>query len=156
MLGRLASRAVFCYSLTALVIAAVLYPLSFDKREDSFPLSSYPMFARFHPKPTLNEYYLVAASRGDAPEFRRSVPPELIANSEVLQAQATIRGAVRRGPRAMKALCAEVAARVARSPSFDRAGEVRLVKGTYDAIAYLTGTDTRGREVVRARCQVPR
>lgn len=153
MLGRWASHPIVCYALSALVIAAVLYPLSFDRRTDSFPLSSYPMFARFPPRPIVVAYYLVAVGPGD---YRRPVPPDLLGSSEVLQAQATIRGAVRRGPRAMRALCERAAAAVARDPSFDDASEIRLLKGKHDAIDYLTGADTRGVEKLRVQCRVPR
>lgn len=141
----------YAYAISIAVIAAVLYPLSFDRRTDSFPLSSYPMFARAQPEPTVVAVYMIAVGDG----FRRSVPPELVGTSEVLQAQATIRGALRRGTRAMRALCERVAARVAAAEPFAAASEVRLIKGRFDAIAYLTG-DTAGRERVRMTCRVRR
>jgi hypothetical protein len=150
-LGRWAGRAGICYAITALVVAAVLTPLSYSKTKDSFPLSSFPMFARRQPSPTLVQLFLIA--EGD--DFRRSISPELVGSDEVLQAQATIRNAVRRGPRARSALCDEVAARVAREPSMDRARAVRLVKGRYNAIEVLSGRET-GVERVLLSCGIPR
>jgi hypothetical protein len=139
------------YAISAAFLVAVLYPLSFGQREDSFPLSNYPMFARGRVDATLVADYAVAVF----PDERRSIPPEVVANAEVLQAQATIRQAVRRGRAARQALCQEIVARVAADDRFAGATHVEIVRGRYDALAYFAGD--RGRREHRwARCPVSR
>lgn len=152
MLGRWASRAAVCYAITAIVIAAVLYPLSYSKTEDSFPLSSFPMFARRVPTATLTQHFVIAIGQG----FRRSISPDLIGTEEVLQAQATIRRAVHGGRRAVRKLCQEVAARIAGDESFAAATAVRVVKGRYHAVNYLTGRDKTGVETTIYNCRIER
>lgn len=143
----------FAYLATAALLAAMFYPLSFDVQDDSFPLSNYTMFARGRKTPTLIADYMVAL---DAAGERTSIPPELVANAEVLQAQATIRQAIRRGKAGRAALCREVAARVAGDSSFSSAVEVEMIGGRYDAMAYLSGANRGGSEHVWVSCPVPR
>jgi hypothetical protein len=152
MFRRWVRRAGVCYAITAIAVAAVLYPLSYERNRDSFPLSSYPMFARRQPTPTLVQYFLIAHAEG----FRMSISPELVGSDEVLQAQATIRKAVRGGRRAVVALCDQVAARVAREAAFEPARSVRLIKGRYNAVDYLSGAEDAGSETVLLGCRIPR
>ena len=133
------------------VLAALLYPLSFAPGRDSFPLSSYPMFARARTSSELAiDHFLVAQPDGSA----RFVAPAIVASGEVLQVRALIGEAIARGPQASAALCADVAARLAGREG--HAGlELRLVRARYDALAYLTGRDTRGTQRVHVRCPIP-
>lgn len=143
----------FAYLASAALLAAMFYPLSFGVDGDSFPLSNYTMFARGRTTATLVADYMAAVDAGGE---RTSIPPELVANAEVLQAQATIRQTIRRGKAARAALCREVAARVAGEPDFASAVEVEMVGGRYDALEYLSGDKHQDREHVWVRCPVPR
>jgi hypothetical protein len=148
----MASR-VYAYLVSAAVLAAMAYPVTWPLTRDSFPLSNFPMFSRRLPEPTVTIQYALGLEAGGA---RHHVPPQLVANREVLQARAVLARAVHQGPEATGALCRVVAGRVAEAgPPWDAVTEVQIVTGTHDAVAYLTGKDTRGRERVHGRCRVP-
>jgi hypothetical protein len=129
--------------------AAVLSPLV-SGATDSFPISTYPMFARAPGQPTL---FAVVATAADGVE--QSLPPELVGSSEVLQAKVLIQRSVQRGPQAMAELCEATAARVAAS---DRTGGLRfvdIVRRRYDPVAYfVTSTEPIERERI-FRCPIP-
>ena len=130
-----------------MVVAVTTWPVVWDKGRDSFPLSSYPMFARPEVKPTVHLHYAIAV---DGNGERIIVGPEHVANSEVLQARAALSRAVRSRKRANE-LCEKIVASIADDGDFERATEVRIVSGKHDAVAYLRG-DTEGQERVRATC----
>jgi hypothetical protein len=133
------------------MLAAVLWPLTRDpEREDSFPLSTYPMFAFDRRDARVALHYVVAVGPGGA---RRHVPPSLVANREPMQAMMTVRRAVEHGQQAR--LCAEVAGRVAHDGRFAAHDTVTIVFGDHRAIPYLT-QGVRGKETVLAQCAVPR
>src|SRR5687767_8124168 len=77
---------------------------------DSFPISTYPMFARARGKPVFEVVVGVAADGRETP-----LPAALVASGEVLQTKVMISRSVAGGPAAMADLCQSVAARVARS-----------------------------------------
>src|SRR5690606_8394838 len=79
------------------IIAAVAYPVTFAPGEDSFPLSSYPMFSYRRERPTI---YFARAIGADGEE--RRVPPELVGSSEVMQAAVTVRRAIQGGKKRMQ------------------------------------------------------
>jgi len=136
-------------SLTLLL--AVAYPLLRDPvYGDSFPLSTYPMFAFKRPQARVAMDYVIATGPNDA---RRHVPPELVANHEVMQALMTIRRAVQSGHAAT--LCAEVAARAARDHRFDAMDTIAVVFGDHRGLDYLV-RHKHGTERVHARCPIPR
>jgi hypothetical protein len=133
------------------MLLAVAYPLLRDPvRGDSFPLSTYPMFAFKRPGARVALDYVIATGPGDS---RRHVPPELVANHEVMQALMTIRRAVQSG-RAMT-LCTEVALRAARDRRFDRMDAIQVVFGDHRGVDYLV-RNTKGPERTHARCPIPR
>lgn len=137
--------------VTVVVLAAVLWPLGLDPaRDDSFPLSTYPMFAHKRPRARVNLHYVIAVGPGGA---RRHVPPELIANAEVMQAMMTVRRAIERGQ--ADHLCREVAARVGRDRGFAALDTVQVVFGDHLAVPYLT-RGVHGPERSLARCAIPR
>lgn len=143
---------IWAYGVSAVVLAAVLWPLSWPTGRDSFPLSSYPMFARNRRSAELKAVYAVAVEEGGA---RHYVPPALVANSEVLQARAVLERAARTKAGA-RALCGEIAARVPGSEVAEgRATEVRIIRGFHDALRYFD-TGELGTERVLADCPVPR
>ena len=140
-------------ALTGIVVGlgatlAVLSPLGAMDR-DSFPISSYPMFARPRGQP---ELYAVVARATDGSEVR--LPASMVASSEPLQTKVLIERSVQQGPEAMQALCRAVAARVAELPEPLRS--VEIVRRRYDPIAYFTrGPEPLERERLSS-CRVPR
>ena len=115
------------------VVVATASPLLRSARDDSYPFSTYPMFARVLDKPELTVAVGVTASR----EVRR-LPPEMIANDEPMLAMRTLR---RAGDdrQALKALCASIAARVAHTPAFSQVRVVRIVRARFDPLTYFEG-----------------
>src|SRR5687767_13883903 len=139
-------------SIVSLVmLAAVASPLARDPvRGDSFPLSTYPMFAYKRPGARVAMDYVVATGPDNA---RRHVPPELVANHEVMQALMTIRRAVSSGR--APTLCAEVAARAARDRRFDAMDTIHVAFGDHRGVDYLVH-GRRGPERTHAHCPIPR
>jgi hypothetical protein len=131
--------------------AAVLSPL-LNMEADSFPISSYPMFARPRGQPTL---YAVAGRRRDGSELR--LPAEVVGSSEVLQTKVLIQRSVEQGPEAMRALCKAVAARIAESPaSYGAPVTVEIVRRRFDPIGYFEkGPEPIEQERLMS-CKVPR
>jgi hypothetical protein len=127
---------------------AVLSPLLAMDR-DSFPISSYPMFARPRGQPDL---FAVVARAADGREVR--LPASVVASSEPLQTKVLIQRSVEQGPEAMQALCRSVAARIAGGP--DALRSVEIVRRRFDPIAYFE----RGPEPIEqarlSTCPVPR
>jgi hypothetical protein len=140
------------YVVSAVVLACVAWPVvRHPLRDDSFPLSTYPMFSRPRPKPVLSANY---ALRVDADGERHHLSPRYIANGEVLQARAILDRTVgSKDRRRLRQLCEDIAERVARWDHPAKA-TVRIVRGTHDAVEYLTGRDTRGRERIHIECPV--
>lgn len=149
-----ARERVYAYVVSALVLGAVLWPLTWGATRDSFPLSSYPMFAHNRRSAVLAAVYAVAT---DAAGERRYVPPELVANREVLQARAVLDRAARGGKKGALLLCREIAGRIAAQHGgrFAGAADVAIVRGRHDASAYFD-TGALGSEKVLARCAVER
>ncbi|MEM9494282.1 MAG: hypothetical protein AAGC55_34370 [Myxococcota bacterium] len=148
---------VYGYLVAAVVAITVAYPATWPSSRDSFPLSGYPMFSRPKPDPTITEVYAVGVA---ADATRTPIPPELLANDEVLQARAVLRRAVRAGRSARRELCKSIAERVDQLAR-DKVAEwmpiveIRIVSGTHNAVDYLTGADPVGKERTRIRCSVP-
>ncbi len=142
-------------AVSAVVLAAVLWPLTWNPDRDSFPLSSYPMFAHNRRSAVLTAVYAVAT---DQQGERSYVPPELIANREVLQARAVLDRAARGGKKGVAALCREVAERIAAGEggaTLSGAVEVQILRGRHDAGAYFDSGQL-GEEHVLGRCRVER
>ncbi len=145
---------VHAWALGGLVLALVLSPLCRPPGADSFPFSSYPMFAHGRPTAETLVHHLLAVTADGA---RRPVPPRLVANDEVLQAAETLRKAIRGGKRPSAALCRSVAARLADDPAWSDVVRLELVSERFDAIAYFAGdTAPIAAPRVRARCKVKR
>jgi hypothetical protein len=126
------------------VIAVVLTPLARDPiAGDSFPLSTYPMFA-FERR--LRETFTYAVGRTASGE-RRTIEPGHVANHEVMQAYM----ALTRTP--ARTLCPQIAARVAADADLEEVVTVEIVRATHDAVALLVRGE-RGAEKVLHRCEV--
>jgi hypothetical protein len=128
---------------------AVLSPLvAMDG--DSFPISSYPMFARPRGQPTL---YAAVGRAADGSEHR--LPASAIGSSEVLQTKVLIQRSVERGPEATLALCQSIAQRIAGSPWAAALRSVEIVRRRYDPIAYfVTGPEPIEQERLQT-CKLP-
>jgi hypothetical protein len=128
---------------------AVLSPLvAMDG--DSFPISSYPMFARPRGQPTL---YAAVARAADGSEHR--LPPGAIGSSEVLQSKVLIQRSVEGGPEAMLALCQSIAQRIAGLPGAPALRSVEIVRRRYDPIAYfVSGPEPIEQERLQT-CKLP-
>jgi hypothetical protein len=154
--GETPARA-YAYGLSALSLAAVLYPMLLDPqdpRQDSFPLSTYPMFSYDKPR-TASVTSAVAIAADGAEE---AVPPEFVATSETMQAQRTLAKSVRAGRQHARRLCTAIAERVALSshPAFARAERVALISVTVDSIRFLAGDRTPLSRTEHVRCRVRR
>ena len=136
------------YVAGVVFVVAVALPVLWSPRDDSFPLSTYPMFAGRKEREVTVDHVVGVASDGR----RASLPPPAIANEEVVQALETIRQAIRLGPWATQSLC-QRAAIWARShrPSVE---SVEIVSSRYDAIAYFQGDKEPAASTLHTRCRV--
>jgi hypothetical protein len=126
-----------------------LRKLPFD--EDSFPLSTYPMFAR-----TLEKRVIVFAEGLGATSTAVRLGPELVANDEPMQAQRTLRRAANDGAPALRKLCLRIAERVAAAPELAAIRRVRIVSGAFEPLRYFeVGPAPQQREVLQ-QCRVRR
>jgi len=134
-------------SITA--IALVLAPLARDPiRGDSFPLSTYPMFAFERPTHQMFTYAVGWTADG----ARRTLRPGHVANHEVMQAFMTFAATP---SRELPALCVRIAARVAADDELADVARVEIVRATHDAVALLLRGE-RGAERKLAECEVAR
>jgi hypothetical protein len=140
------------YLVIALAGVAVLWPLVRTPPVDSFPLSTFPMFAQSRPS-EIDIDHVVAT---DAAGTRRVVPPGLLGQSEVLQAKALVAGAVSRGRAASRSLCREVAERLAAEPAWSSSVRVEVRSDRYRVIEYFDGARDPIASRVHARCALPR
>jgi hypothetical protein len=114
------------------LVALVAAPGLGDPDDDSYPLSTYPMFARARDKPWLS----IAEGVDDNGQAVR-LSPAIVANDEVMQAAATVRRAVAAGPPALAALCHTIAVRVGQDVSYRRVRQVRIVSARFAPVAYF-------------------
>lgn len=139
----------WAYLVALVALGAMLWPLRSGAR-DSFPLSTYPMFASRRGTPVL---FAVVAITRDGKE--QSIPAALVASGEVLQTKVLIQRTVERGPGAIRDLCERTAEKLAREPALGLAA-VEIVRRRYDPIAYFeSGPRPIERELV-FRCPIVR
>jgi len=131
------------------LVVATATPLSRAARDDSYPFSTYPMFARVLDKPELTVALGVTASR----DLLR-LPPRMIANDEPMQAMRTLRQAANDDRRALKSLCARIAARVAVAPELSQVRQVRIVRARFDPLTYFEGKPEPERAQRLVQCRV--
>lgn len=154
--GRVASRGerwsrAWSYVFGLGLLAAVIAPGFRDARDDSFPFSTYPMFARPHTKPVI--YF---AEGFDRRRRRVRLPPHLIGNQEVMQATKLVRRAVLDGADGVERLCQRIASRVADDPQFAHVVRVQLVSARFDAIGYFTHSTAPEERTEHGGCNVAR
>ena len=137
----------WAYAVSAALAAAVLLPVFGSTRDDSFPLSTYPMFSGRQSAEADIAHAVATNSDGE----RRVLPPGAIVNDEVVQAFETLRQAIAQGPDATQALCQRIADRAGRPGDTS----VQIVTDRYDAVAYFSGDKKPLRSTVHATCGVP-
>jgi hypothetical protein len=131
----------YLVGLGVVVLAAL--PAFSRADQDAYPLSTYPMFAR--PLTRASVYFV---ERVDGKRSRR-LTPEQVSGNEVMQSFKTIGRAVQRGPQAVKALCASIAERLAKSERRRRRVALQVVVAHFDPVAYFTsGASPEERTVV--------
>jgi hypothetical protein len=119
--------------------------------DDSYPISTYPMFARPKAKTVLS-----FAEGVDASGRTRRLPPELVANDEPMQAAHTVRRAIDGGPERRERLCRRIAERVAQDPGLAAVLSVRLVQGRFDSVGYFLGESEPEERATHCECAVRR
>jgi hypothetical protein len=118
--------------------------------DDSYPFSTYPMFAR-----TMTKRVIVFAEGTGTPSPKR-LGPELVANDEPMQAQRTLSNAAKSGTPALRVLCARIAERVASSTELKDVRRVRIVRALFDPVRYFeVAAEPEQREVL-SQCRVRR
>ena len=149
------SQRIYAYALSAAIVVAVLWPITRHPDDDSFPLSTYPMFSRGRPS---SEMILAQALAVRDDGTRRPVPPHLVFNSEVLQSMTAIERAIYAGPGATDELCRAIAARAATSDeeAVRGASQIELVSSRFDSLAYFEGHTEPASRHVYGRCDVRR
>jgi hypothetical protein len=138
------------YVLLAAVSLVVISPALARQPKDDYPLSSYPMFStNKDPKTTVSQAVALAG------EEVTVLGPRFLGTDEVLQARATIARAVRAGPQATAALCADIARRVAERGEMRAATHVEIRTVTHDSLVYFGTGDTKPAQTSsHARCPV--
>lgn len=128
------------------LVAVLALPLLLGTRYDSFPLSTYPMFAGERDRVT--SIATVVAVDGDTTARLSS---RLIGGTdEPMLAAETVVHAIRDG--AADRLCREVAARA----GADHTGRIlEVVTERYDTVAWFDGVRKPVARTVHARCEVP-
>jgi hypothetical protein len=110
------------------------------------------MFASHRGQPTFHR--LIAVLEDGA---RVVVPPERVASAEVLQTKVIISRAVRRGKKAIRRLCRDVASNIGGGQGdFAAARTVELEEVRFDAIRYFTEAPEPISSKILGTCPVPR
>ncbi len=124
------------------MVLAVAAPVVRSPADDSFPLSTYPMFSTARPQETT----VSSAAGYDAAGERLTLSPAVVGGTrEVIQAAGTVAQAI--GSGSADELCREV---LANAPA--EVVAIEIVTETYDVIAYFDGDETPRQQTVHARC----
>lgn len=137
--------------LAVVVLVLVASPLLRAANDDSYPLSTYPMFAR-----VIDHPWLTLAEGVDDAGGRLRLPPEIVASDEPMQAMRTLRVTADQGRRALRQLCAHIAERVARNQRFAAVRRVRIMRARFNPLTYFDGEPTPEDTENLTSCKVPR
>ncbi|RYZ04218.1 MAG: hypothetical protein EOO73_24330 [Myxococcales bacterium] len=140
-------RSLFGVALALAVAAPVLR----DAEADSYPLSTYPMFAR-----VLNQPRLTFAEGVSAAGLATRLPPRIVGSDEPMQAMRTLKLTADGGKRALKRFCAVMAERVAAEPAFAELRQVRIMRAQFDPIRYFEAGPLPENSEKLAQCSVKR
>jgi hypothetical protein len=144
----------YAAAVSVSLLAAALYPALRDPEDDSFPLSTYPMFARDRPRVARINAALALGRDGT----ETALSPLLIGSPEAMQAIRILNRSLQTGEKSARALCRAIAGRVAQSahPEFTGARKIALVTDTIDVIEYAGGVRAPRERRVHTRCGIPR
>ena len=148
-------RRLYAYAVGFLVVGALLWPVSGWQTQDSFPLSSYPMFTTARTRVVL---YAVVGLRHEEEDLAHPevIPPRVVGHPEVMQAAVLVRRAARQGPLAQRQFCEQVAAAVATAADFAHVQTLVVVRDVYDPLRYFTAEGQRLERTPLHRCKVAR
>jgi hypothetical protein len=133
--------------VTLLLCGSAAYPVLLPAWQDSFPLSTYPMFADRPGRLKLSRLEAVLQNGQ-----RLIVPPRAFGSGEELEASIQVEQAVRSGRAAMTYLCFNVAEKLARGGlSVELLEAVRVV---FDPIEYLESGPRPIEQKVLSRCRL--
>ena len=135
--------------LSLALIGLSLWPLFRSPPQDSYPFSNYPMFARKKGHPLVHRVVGITAS-GE----RVRIPPEMIANDEVMQAYRTIRLAVIKGRKRTAQLCRVTADTIRRTKAMPEVRRLEVLTDRYDSIRYFSGDTKPMKTRTHSRCRV--
>lgn len=130
----------------------ILQPAFLDPRQDSFPLSTFPMFSRPKPDPGLVLTQVLAVLPDGS---RQPLPPRLATgNEEVIQTLRMIRDQVYGEKKRAAAFCEDVAARVREAPKepWNEAVAIEIARSHFDTVAYFETTPEPVTRKVLLRC----
>ncbi len=138
----------FGASVVVTAILAMVWPMFGPLEEDSFPLSTFPMFAHHRGQPRMHQ--LVALSTNGQ---ERRLSPEHIGTSEVLQAKSVIDRAAR-NPKRAAALCRKVAERVSNDDDYTDVERLEIRRVRFDPIKYFSENPEPIESKRVARCRI--
>jgi hypothetical protein len=124
-------------------------PVLGPAHRDSFPLSTYPMFARRLESPTV---YFV--ERVDKQGRGRRLTPEQVSGNEVMQSFRTIKKAVHAGPEAVDELCRSIGERLAKREKREKFVHLRVVGARFEPVAYFTEDAPPEERTTEGSCRV--
>lgn len=142
-------------AVVSLVVSVLIaLPAFSDPSEDSFPLSTFPMFSRAKRDPGLVVTQVLAVMPDGT---REPLPPKLATgNEEVIQTLRMIRDEVYGGRDRATAFCNDIAERVrnADDEHWRKAETIEIARSHFDAVAYFeSGPDPVTRKALK-RCAV--
>ena len=139
------------YVLIAVTLVALVLPAVLDN--DSFPLATYPMYARARADVVAVSTANGLTSTGDT--IRLS--PEIIGDSDdPLIVAALVRDAVSGGSEQAEMLCQQIAERSVGSPSLDAADELvklQVVTETHNVVEHVLGRPSLLSREIHATCE---
>lgn len=125
-------------AIVSLVVTLLLVMPAFsDPNEDSFPLSTFPMFSRAKRDPGLVVTQVLAVMPDGT---REPLPPTLATgNEEVIQTLRMIRDEVYGGPERAATFCEGVAERVRNTDDehWRSATTIEIARSHFDSVAYF-------------------
>lgn len=115
---------------------------------DSFPLSTYPMFAKHRGEPEMVK--LVATTA----EGRLPVPPRMLGTNEVLQAKVLLEQVAAKRQTQRDRFCVQTAERLLTLPETTTWETIELVRVKYDPLTYFENGGEPIAKKVLARCEM--
>jgi len=146
----------WAYAVSVALLALAIWP-AFRRPviDDSFPLSTFPMFSASRPRRMTITHVLAVHADGT----REPLPPSITSdNPEVLQSMMTIRRAAFAPPDYRAKYCRTVAKRVVDSGNdeWDDVEQLEIATSLYDAVDYFEDGPEPLKRRIRHRCEVHR